>query len=62
MPFIRNTTLTVKSHICNTKRREKQAVGPPMQGRSNDMALSRGKGDREGVFLGSSDSQPLRRE
>ena len=59
LPFIRNTMLTVKSHICNTQRREKQAVWAPCEGeeRWHDPWVT-----EEGVFLGFSDSEPLRRE
>lgn len=51
LPFIRNTMLTVKSHIPSTEIEEKKLFGPPVKGKSSGMAFGEGVGVvKEGAF------------
>lgn len=61
LPFIRNTMLTVKSHIPNTQRGEKQAVWAPCEGEEQGHGLWEGaEVTEEGDFQGFSGSDSPR--
>lgn len=53
LPFIRNTMLTVKSHILSTERGGKEAVWAPREGEEQWHGLwGGGRGSKRGCFLG----------
>lgn len=53
LPFIRNTMLTVKSHIPSTERGGKEAVWAPREGEEQWHGLwGGGRGNKRGCFLG----------
>lgn len=63
LPFIRNTMLTVKSHIPRTQRGEKQAVWAPCEGEEQWRdPWGKVRTIEESVLQGFHGSEPLRRE